>query len=370
MRNGRASRKRTYLLASSILLGLGLFALTQCQGLPRNVADCPVTPTPPANTSVIPPATEPPPAALCAFPLSISSPQSGATVASPAPIIAQANPPDAIYTMRLYVDGQSVLYSFTTSINNYIWMPNGTHTVEVVAEDVAGYIATASIQLNIENQEPGVPNIQNLPNWQSCGAQLETGLTCAAGLGVAASTITPDQSSPSLDGSSLKFSLAGSHAYSNELYWNPVGGGNSVSQFTLDLWFYVDNGDAPQALEFDVNQAFGGTRWTWGSECDFNQTGKWNIWDDLNGVWRPTDVPCVHFPSDTWIHLVWNLERVGNQVHYINLSVGDDNYDIDTYYTAQPNWYQEEIDFAFQMDGNYQQQPYDVWLDEVSLSAQ
>ena len=67
---------------------------------------------------------------------------------------------------------------------------------------------------------------------------------------------------------------------------------------------------------------------------------------------------------------MWNLERVGNPVHYITLSVADNNYDIDTYYTAQPNWYQEEIDFAFQMDGNYKQQPYKVWLDEVSLNAQ
>jgi hypothetical protein len=86
-------------------------------------------------------------------------------------------------------------------------------------------------------------------------------------------------------------------------------------------------------------------------------------------VWRVTSVPCHHFPSQTWIHLVWNFERVGNQVHYIGLSVADSNYTIDTYYTEQPQWYQEEIDLAFQLDGNYEQQPYDVWLDEVTLNA-
>ena len=36
----------------------------------------------------------------------------------------------------------------------------------------------------------------------------------------------------------------------------------------------------------------------------------------------------------TWIHFVWNFERVGNQVHYIGLSVGDNDYTIDTYYGA------------------------------------
>ena len=63
------------------------------------------------------------------------------------------------------------------------------------------------------------------------------------------------------------------------------------------------------------------------------------------------------------------LERVGNQVHYISLSVAVHNYEIDTCYTAEPKWYAEEIEIAFQINGNYKQQPYSVWLDEVTLSA-
>jgi hypothetical protein len=41
---------------------------------------------------------------------------------------------------------------------------------------------------------------------------------------------------------------------------------------------------------------------------------------------------------------VWNVERVGSQVHYISLTVGDQTYNIDTYYSNQPNWTLEEID--------------------------
>jgi hypothetical protein len=89
----------------------------------------------------------------------------------------------------------------------------------------------------------------------------------------------------------------------------------------------------------------------------------------LHAVWVPIPVPCTHFPSKTWIHLVWNFERVGNQVHYINLSVADNIYNVDVYYNAQPNWYQEGINIQFQMDGNYEQEPYNVWLDEVNLNA-
>jgi len=356
------------LVIGCISLGVILGVLTGCEGLPKNVANCPTVPTAPANTSIVPPAPEPPAPALCGFPLSITSPANGASVNSPVPILAIATPPDPIYTVRLYVDGFAVLYSPNTTLNQLIWMPNGQHTVEIVAEDTAGYVATTSMQVNVTGQEPGALNLQDHPDWVSCSAVI-AGSTCAAGLGVATSNLSLHQSTPSLDGSAAKFSLAGTHSYSNELYWTPIGGGNSVSHFAYDLYFYIDNGNAPQSLEFDVNQAFGGTRWTWGTQCDFDQTHKWNIWDPLNEIWVPISIPCNHFPSNTWIHLVWNLERVGNQVHYISVSVAGQEYPVDVYYTAQPNWYQEEIDIAFQMDGNYKQEPYDVWLDEVNLFA-
>ena len=368
-------RTSLWMLGTLTLIGIA-WVLVSCQGLPSNVANCSVTPTPPANTSVVPPAQEPPPAALCGFPMAFASPTTeGQSMSSPAQIIASATPPDPIYTMRLYVDGQAVLYTPTTNINQYVWMADGTHTLELVAEDTAGYISTAKRQVTITSQQQGVSGIQNLSNWTSCSATIGSGgggssaTTCAAGLGVAQSTLTRHQSAPSLDGSAARFSLSGNHPYSNELYWNPLGAGNSVSHFTYDLYFYIDNGDAPQSLEFDVNQAFGNTRWTWGSQCDFDQTGKWNVWDDFHGVWVPIDVPCQHFPSNTWIHLVWHLERVGNQVHYIDLSVAGTDYPVDAYFNAQPNWPQEEIDIAFQMDGNYRQEPYNVWLDEVTLDA-
>jgi hypothetical protein len=43
-----------------------------------------------------------------------------------------------------------------------------------------------------------------------------------------------------MDGKSAKLSMGGPTGYSNELYWNPIGGGNNVSHFTYDLYFYID----------------------------------------------------------------------------------------------------------------------------------
>jgi hypothetical protein len=134
-------------------------------------------------------------------------------VNSPATVVAQALPPDQIYWMRLYVDGLAVYYSFTRNINQFVWMTSGQHTIEVVAEDVAGYIATATTHVNVATQLPGVGSIQNLAGWESCSAALLNGYTCAAGLGTATSQMIPGQSSPSLDGAAAEFTLSGPKPY-------------------------------------------------------------------------------------------------------------------------------------------------------------
>jgi hypothetical protein len=288
--------------------------------------------------------------------------------------VATAAPKNPIFFMRVYVDQLAVYFTFTNSIDTEIFLSPGQHTIEVMAEDNQGYISATPVNVTVTTQaQTTIANIQSLPGWQSCSATFppgsgRAGQICAAGLGTAVSTMAQNQSTPSMDGQSAHFTMGGSQPYSNMLYFNPVAGGDNVSNFIYDVYFYIDQPDYAQALEFDTNQTFGGQRWVWGSECNFKADGQWDIWNDLTG-WQPTGFPCTPFPANTWIHLVWNLERVGDQVHYISLTVGDQVYNVDTYYPNQPDWTLEEIDVAFQMDGDYAQQPYNVWLDEMKLTA-
>jgi hypothetical protein len=334
----------------------------------------PITWSPGTSALPAPPAQVPPPAGSNDFPLTISSPRDGATVTSPVNVVASATPTNPIFFMRVYVDSLAVYFTFSNSINTQIFIAPGTHTLEVMAEDNQGFVSATPLQITVTTQaQTTISGIQNLPGWQSCSATFppgsgRDGQICAAGLGMAQSTMTEGQTNPSMDGKSAKFTMGGPTPYSNELYFNAIAGGDNVSHFIYDLYFYVDTPTAPQALEFDINQTFGGNRWVWGSECNFNGSGKWDIWNDLTG-WQPTQFDCVPFPANTWIHLVWNVERVGNQVHYISLTIGNQVLNVDTYYPNQPNWTLEEIDVAFQMDGNYMQQPYNVWLDQVNLTA-
>ncbi len=319
------------------------------------------------------------------FPLSVASPLTNTTVTSPMSVIASATPTNSIFFMRVYVDSLAVYYTSSNSINTQIFAAPGAHTVTVMAEDQKGYISATVLQVTISAQAPStngqtvISDIQSMPGWQSCGGLFpagsqRAGQICAAGGGTPTSKMVQNITSPAMDGKAAQFTMGPSAPdcphYCNMLYFNPVAGGDNVSHFIYDLYFYIDNPNAPQALEFDVNQTYGGQRWVWGSECNFKGSGMWDIWNDApNTGWIPTSIPCTAFPANTWIHLVWTLERVGNQVHYISLQVGNQTYNVDTYYPNQQGWTLEEIDNAFQMDLDANGDTYNVWLDKVNLTA-
>jgi len=302
--------------------------------------------------------------------------------------------------MRVYVDNVAVYYTSSSSLNTQIFAAPGAHTLLIMAEEyncaalpcTTGLISAIPIQITVTSQaQSAISNIQNLPGWQACSADFpassqRAGQLCAAGnKNVPDSTLTQGISSPSMDDLSAQFSMNApgdvankTYGYSNYLYFNPIAGGNSVSNFVYDVYFYIDNPDAPQALEFDVNQGYTDTtgsgdplRYTWGSECNFKgeTPGMWDIWDDANSVWRESSVPCNPFPAATWNHITWNLHRSGSQVVYDTLTVNGTVYQVNTSYENQLGWTLDEIDTAFQMDLDSNADPYNVWLDKVSLTA-
>lgn len=194
------------------------------------------------------------------------------------------------------------------------------------------------------------------------------GQTCASGLGNASSSMAENQPSPSIDGSSAKFNLGGRTPYSNALWWRSVGANDNVTHFNYDVSFYTDRPDLPEALEFDVNEAIGGVRYIWGSECDFKNSGKWDVWNPAAGKWQHTPLSCRQFSANTWHHLTWELERVNHQVHYIALTVDGQRMNVDILMDPQSHYSGDDISVAFQLDGDFRQDPYNVWLDQVTLT--
>jgi hypothetical protein len=209
-----------------------------------------------------------------------------------------------------------------------------------------------------------VAAIQDRSGWRSCS-------DCTGG----ASSTTPSslaqhQGSPSLSGSSAQIWLGGSTPYSNVLWWNDLGADTTATQFTYDFYAIAPDPSAPEALEFDLNQSLNNTRWVFGTECSFRDTHYWRIWDAANGGhWKDTPVACAEWPANTWMHIVWRFERVGQQTHFVTLTVNEVTYKVDMWGAAEPNYPYTGVSTAFQLDGNYRQQPFSVWIDNVTVSS-
>jgi hypothetical protein len=209
--------------------------------------------------------------------------------------------------------------------------------------------------------------IHTLPGWDWCTATLN-GKPCAGGLGDATSNMTQKQQSPSMSGDAAVYTLGGSTRYSNALWWKSLGKNSTPTHFVYDVYFYMEDPSAPEALEFDVNQSMGGTRYTWGTECSYRNTGHWDIWNSESGSWETTEVPCPQVAANTWHHLTWQLERVNGQMHYISVTLDGVVSTVDKYYNPQQGWQGDDVNVAFQLDGDYEQDAFSVWLDDVSLS--
>ncbi len=213
-----------------------------------------------------------------------------------------------------------------------------------------------------------IPDIQAMSNWTWCSKERNGGV-CAAGLGVAYTSMTQNQRDPSLGGNSTVYFLGGSAPYSNALWWRTLSSSSSPTHFTYDVYFNIDDSSAPEALEFDLNQSYGGVRYTWGTECSYRNTGMWDVWDPRNEKWVTTAVPCKQVSANAWHHLVWQFEKANGGVHYISVQIDGTTSTVDKYFSPQQNWNTLETNVAFQMDGDFRQTPYKVWLDHLNLTS-
>lgn len=303
----------------------------------------------------------------------ITTPANGASVTSPVAFGGSAGTLQNVDHLQVLLDGKTSIFygSLVASESKWMFVPDGQHTLTLSAYTSSGTVlGSTMVSINVTSQvSPAVlSGLQNLPGWQSCTLAL-LGSPCAGGIGDAVTTQVQDQSSPSLSGSSALYTLSGTQGYSNALWYLALGGGTLLSHFTYDLDFYIDNGDAPETLEFDLNQSFGGVRFTWGTECSYKNTKKWDVWNPAAEVWIVTSAPCPPVASNQWHHLTWQFEQVSNQVRYLSITLDGTTYPINITVNPQPNWDKQGISIAFQMDGDYQQTPYNVWLDNVTLTA-
>ena len=209
-----------------------------------------------------------------------------------------------------------------------------------------------------------VSNIQNQSGWTGC-----TGPSCAGGVGNATYSLIQGESSPSMDGMTAEFQLGGATGLSNVAWTKTLPASDSATEFTLDLQAYVDCGCWPQSLSFGVSQVTGGQDYSFKYECDFDGTGDWNLWDPAHQVWADTGLACSPLAPKGWTHLVFQMERANGQLHYKGFSVNSQSYPLNIYFNPGART-PDALEVHFDEGGDSVQDPYSVWLDQVTLTVQ
>lgn len=191
-----------------------------------------------------------------------------------------------------------------------------------------------------------------------------------------------DVDSPSISGQASEFNVGGSGPFADALWNNHLIGPSSsqglpdtdqtlvpsLHNFTYDVYFYGDNLGLAQALEFDINQFFGNMGFIFGHECRLAGGNEWDVWDDQNSVWKPTGISC-HPNNNSWNHLTIKVQRTSNNdlvYQSITLNGVTNNLNWTFGHGSAPNWYGLTINY--QMDGNYHQDSYNVYLDTLTFS--
>jgi hypothetical protein len=216
---------------------------------------------------------------------------------------------------------------------------------------------------------------QGPPDFVDCSPSPCDGITFSMSQGI---------QSPSMSGEATQYSLGGTAIYTDALFNNHLIGDLSSQglpdsnhtlvsgyhNFTYDVYFYGTNLELSQAVEFDINQFFDNLGFIWGHECRIAGGHEWDVWNNVTAHWTPTGIACN--PVDNaWNHLTIQVQRTAdNQLLYQSITLNGVTSTLNQYYEPgpAPGWYGVTINY--QMDGNYQQSPYSVYLDQLTFTYQ
>ena len=301
--------------------------------------------------------------------VAISAPATGATVNSPAQVTGTATPSNGatITATQVFVDGSLAWSGSSANINASVPVSVGSHTIMVKATDSKGLTANQSVSVTASLPPVSIPstaklfdNIDQMGQWQSCSACAGQG-----GAGpVTPYTQTLNQATPSMDGNSSQFWLGGTSAvpYADALWWNQLGAQPAATNFVYDLYFYIQTPQYAQALEFDANQSVNGKKFIFGTQCNIRGGAQWDVWDGAQ--WQHTGITCNAPSAYTWHHVILEFSRTSTNVNFLSVSLdGNRQYINRSYPAITVN--AAELNVAFQIDGDYAQHNYSVWLDKV-----
>ena len=187
---------------------------------------------------------------------------------------------------------------------------------------------------------------------------------------------------PSLDGEALRLSLTGGDPYSGAHFYRTLLPDSIAAVFSMTVPFYISptttcNNDQGipsivQAIEFTMNKWQNAKRYEFALQWQNVGPGasQWRYWDPHQAErWVTLTPPITQcLQGGRWYTLTLEGEILDDQVHYNRFTVDQQSHDLNI--TVTPASTPEEPDrlaIAVQLDGNYAESPYNVFVDKVSF---
>jgi hypothetical protein len=321
----------------------------------------------------------------------VTSPANNSTVGAPANFTATATTACSrgVASMGIYTGPNQLAYVGNgASLNTSLSLSPGTYNATLVEWDYCGGAATAPVNFTVASSGKTFWNVHSSGGWNGYAQQPPDYGDCTwctpSGPGTTWAMYQGNHSL-TLSGSSTQFNLGGNLAYSDVLWNNHLIGDLSsqglpdsshtlvptLHDFTYDVYFYSSNANVAEALEFDINQFFNGMGFTWGHECRVEDGHQWDVWDNANYRWVATGISC-NPNMNAWNHLIIQVSRTSNnQLLYRSITLNGQTNTLNwTYppFSAAPGWW--GITVNYQMDGDYRQTPYTVYVDKLNFTYQ
>ena len=330
--------------------------------------------------------------------VNVSSPANNSTVSSPVHFVASASTscPKGVSAMGIYPAAGNLAYKTSgASLDTNLSLGSGDQSVVVQEWDNCGGTSKTAVNLTVgSSSESGstlpsnaktFANLQSLGGWKAFALLPPNYPLCTWCLSSGPETTwswTTGIQSPSLTGNATKTTIGGTTIYS-DAFWNNKLIGDFSSQglhddnktlipslhnFVYDVWFYGENLEVSEALEFDLNQFMLGKGFIWGHECRIKGGHEWDIWDNVNEHWIKTGIACKPV-SGKWNHLVLRVQRTSDdkvlfKTIELNGQVATLNHKEDN--REKKGWYGVTVNY--QIDGDNHQTPYTVYLDGFNFS--
>jgi hypothetical protein len=214
-------------------------------------------------------------------------------------------------------------------------------------------------------------HLEDASGWLSCGA------SCAGGETNGVFWMAQNQTSPSLDGSSMEMYSSSIGEYSNSLFYLRFNQGNKYDYAQNFIWdFYVNMDSASvqsgEALEFDQFQFVNSWSYMMGTECSYG-SGKWDVWDNYKLAWVHTNIPCAKFTPNTWHHIQLHAtaNHAAHEYTFQSIVIDGHAYHPQMTFKAKymPDWVGgENLGVQHQLDVKPQSAGYHVWIDKSTFT--